>query len=163
MLNCWEFVNADEIAKGLSPFKPESASFESGRIMLNRINELLAEGKDFAFETTLSTRSYVSYIKKAKENGYKVTLLFFWLDSVTAAKERVKYRVKHGGHDIREDVIERRYKRGIWNFFNLYLSKVDYWLIFDNTHKPMLIADGINTIDFKINNPDIWTKILNGK
>lgn len=163
MLNCWEFVNADEIAKGLSPFQPEKAAFESGRIMLHRISELLEDGKDFAFETTLSTRSYMSFIKKAKEAGYKVTLLFFWLDSVVTAKERVKHRVEQGGHDIPDDVIERRYKRGIQNLVKLYLSRVDYWLIFDNTNKPTLIAEGINTIDFKINNPDIWAKISNEK
>ena len=80
MLNCKEFVNADEIAKGLSPFQPDKVSFEAGRIMINRINELLTDRKDFAFETTLSSRSYVSFIKKAKQAEYKVTLLFFWLE-----------------------------------------------------------------------------------
>ncbi len=163
MLNCKEFVNADEIAKGLSPFQPDKASFEAGRIMLNRINDLLNSGKDFAFETTLSTRSYVSFIKKAKQLGYKVTLLFFWLDSPATAKERVKYRVIHGGHNIPEDIIERRYKRGIENLTKLYIPKVDYWIIFDNTKEPLLVAEGLNNIDFNVNNPDIWTKIVNGK
>jgi len=163
MLNCWEFVNADEIAKGLSPFRPDKAAFESGRIMLNRINELLSEGKDFAFETTLSTRSYVPFVKKANQVGYKVTLLFFWLDSSSTAKERVKYRVKHGGHNIPEDVIERRYNRGIQNLIKLYISIVDYWIIFDNTSEPELVAEGLNSVDFNINNPDIWGKILNGQ
>ena len=117
LLNCKEFVNADEIAKGLSPFQPEKVSFEAGRIMLYRIRELLSQKKDFAFETTLSTRSYVRLIKKAKEEGYKITLIFFWLKSVDFAIERVKSRVAKGGHDIPEAVIKRRYIRGLENFF----------------------------------------------
>jgi predicted ABC-type ATPase len=89
ILNCKEFVNADNIAAGLSPFNPESVAFESGRLMIQRINELLAHKIDFAFETTLSTRSYVSFVKKAKEIGYEVTLLYFWLSSPEMAIERV--------------------------------------------------------------------------
>jgi predicted ABC-type ATPase len=108
-LDCKEFVNADEIAKGLSPFQPEKVSFEAGRIMLNRIDELLSESKNFAFETTLSTRSYKNKIIAAKKNGYMVTLLFFWLQNIELAKERVKTRVLEGGHNIEEEVIERRY------------------------------------------------------
>jgi predicted ABC-type ATPase len=93
ILDCREFVNADEIAKGLSPFQPEKVSFEAGRIMLNRINELLSENENFAFETTLSTRSYKNKIVEAKEKGYRVILLFFWLQNIELAKERVKIRV----------------------------------------------------------------------
>src|SRR3954469_19416595 len=81
MLDCKEFVNADNIAAGLSPFNPESVALEAGRIMLQRIDELLNRGIDFAFETTLSTRSYVSLVKRAQQKGYEVTLLFFWLSS----------------------------------------------------------------------------------
>jgi predicted ABC-type ATPase len=109
-LDCKEFVNADEIAKGLSPFQPEKVSFESGRIMLNRINELLSENENFAFETTLSTKSYKHKIIKAKEKGFRVTMLFFRLQTIELAKERVKTRVSEGGHNIDPEVIERRYK-----------------------------------------------------
>jgi predicted ABC-type ATPase len=161
MLNCKEFVNADEIAKGLSPFQSDKVSIEAGRIMLNRINELILNGKDFAFETTLSSRSYGSLIQKAKNVNYKVTLLFFWLDSYSTAKERVKHRVSLGGHNISEDVIERRYIRGIQNFKDIYINKVDYWIVFDNTKEPALIAEGVNSLDIKVNNYDIWKKILN--
>ena len=133
MLDCKEFVNADEIAKGLSPFQPEKVAFESGRIMLNRINELLAKGVDFSFETTLSTKSYKNLVVKAVQLGYKVTLLFFWLQSVELAIERVKTRVLEGGHDIPEDVIARRYARGIQNLFDIYLEIVDFALVFDNS------------------------------
>jgi predicted ABC-type ATPase len=133
IINCKEFVNADEIAKGLSPFQPENVAFESGRIMLNRINELLKENKSFAFETTLSTRSYKNKIKTAREKGYTITLLFFWLQNVELAKERVKIRVSEGGHNIEPEVIERRYFNGIKNLFEIYLPIVDGTLIFDNS------------------------------
>jgi predicted ABC-type ATPase len=133
ILDCQEFVNADEIAKGLSPFQPEKVSFEAGRIMLNRINELLVANESFAFETTLSTLSYKNKIKKAKENGYLVTLLFFWLQNTDLAKERVKTRVAEGGHNINAEVIERRYFRGIKNLFEVYLPLIDGLLIFDNS------------------------------
>ena len=119
ILDCREFVNADEIAKGLSPFQPEKVSFEAGRIMLHRINELLSQNENFAFETTLSTRSYKNKILEAKKKNYNVTLLFFWLKNPELAKERVKIRVIEGGHNIPEDVIERRYYKGIKNLFEI--------------------------------------------
>ena len=144
-LDCKEFVNADEIAKGLSPFQPETVSFEAGRIMLNRINELLNKGTSFSFETTLSTKSYRNFILNAKEQGYKVTLLYFWLQTIELAKERVKTRVQEGGHNIAEDVIERRYYRGIKNLFEIYIDIVDALLIFDNSFgKHQLIAQTDN-------------------
>ena len=150
-LDCKEFVNADEIAKGLSPFQPENVSLEAGRIMLNRINELLKKGVSFSFETTLSTKSYRGLILKAKEQGYKVTLLYFWLQTIELAKERVKTRVLEGGHDIPEDVIERRYERGIKNLFDIYMDIVDAVLIFDNSFgKHQLIAQTNNFNKFVI-------------
>lgn len=113
ILDCKEFVNADEIAKGLSPFQPEKVAFEAGRIMLHRINELLQQNENFAFETTLSTRSYKNKVLEAKSKNYNITLLFFWLKNAELAKERVKTRVMEGGHNIPADVIERRYIKGI--------------------------------------------------
>lgn len=98
MLDCKEFVNADEIAKGLSPFQPDTVSFQAGRIMLQRIDELLNSGVDFAFETTLTTLSYLNTILVAKEKGYTINLLYFWLNDVNLAIERVKTRVNEGGH-----------------------------------------------------------------
>ncbi len=141
-INCKEFVNADEIAKGLSPFQPEKVAFEAGRIMLNRINELLNNNESFAFETTLSTLSYKNKILEAKEKGYTITLLFFWLQNIGLAKERVKTRVAEGGHNIEPDVIERRYIKGIKNLFEIYLPIVDGVFIFDNSlGKHELIAE----------------------
>lgn len=119
MLNCREFVNADNIAAGISPFNPESVALGAGRIMLKRINELLTEGADFAFETTLATKSYVSLLKKAKASGYKITLVYFWLSSPEEAIERVATRVSKGGHHIPEEVIRRRYYAGINNLVKL--------------------------------------------
>jgi predicted ABC-type ATPase len=150
ILDCREFVNADEIAKGLSPFQPEKVSFEAGRIMLNRINELLSENENFAFETTLSTRSYKNKIVEAKEKGYRVILLFFWLQNIELAKERVKIRVSEGGHNIEPEVIERRYVKGIKNLFEIYLPIVDGAFIFDNSDaKHELLAD--KQIDSELN------------
>ena len=142
ILDCKEFVNADEIAKGLSPFQPEKVSFEAGRIMLHRISELVSQNENFAFETTLSTRSYKNRILDAKAKNYNVTLLFFWLKNPELAKERVKTRVLEGGHNIPEDIIERRYYKGINNLFEIYLSIVDQALVFDNSEgRPDLIAE----------------------
>ena len=142
ILNCKEFVNADEIANGLSPFQPEKVSFEAGRIMLKRIDELFLENENFAFETTLATKTYKEKVLNAKKEGYFVTLLFFWLKNTELAKERVKTRVLEGGHNIPEDIIERRYLNGIINLFDIYLPIVDQVLIFDNSEgKHKLIAE----------------------
>ncbi len=142
LLNCKEFVNADEIARGLSPFQPEKVSIEAGRLMLTRINELIHSNQDFSFETTLSTRSFINTIEFAKSKGYFITLIFFWLDSIQLAKNRVQKRVAEGGHNIAPEVIERRYKLGIKNLFDLYADKVDSLLIYDNsTIESELIAE----------------------
>ena len=149
ILNCKEFVNADEIAKGLSPFQPEKVSIEAGRIMLERINDLLNSQENFAFETTLATKSYRSKIFLAREKGYNVTLLFFWLRNADLAIERVRTRVIEGGHHIETEVIRRRYKNGIKNLFEIYLPIVDEIMIFDNSEgKHDLIAE--KTIEFEI-------------
>jgi predicted ABC-type ATPase len=143
MLNCKEFVNADEIAKGLSPFQPDKVAIEAGKIMLSRIKDLLNHNIDFAFETTLATKSYTHYITEAHAKGYFVTLLFFWLNSPELAIERVRTRVISGGHNIPNDTILRRYKVGIINLSKLYLPICDYWLIIDNSDSPFkVIAEG---------------------
>jgi predicted ABC-type ATPase len=149
ILNCKEFVNADEIAKGLSPFQPETVSFEAGRIMIKRLNELLEISQNFAFETTLATKSYQSKVLYAQSKNYNVTLLFFWLQNVDLAIERVKTRVEEGGHNIETEVIKRRYVNGIKNLFDIYLTIVNEVLIYDNSEgKPELIAE--KTLDTEI-------------
>lgn len=133
MLNCTEFVNADEIAKGLSPFNPESVAIQAGKIMLARIHELIEQGADFAFETTLATKSHYNLIQEVHERGFFVTLLYFWLSSPDQAVIRVAQRVSEGGHNIPENVIRRRYRAGIRNLFRIYLPVCDYWTIYDST------------------------------
>jgi predicted ABC-type ATPase len=151
ILNCQEFVNADEIARGLSPFRPDKVAIEAGRLMLSRIDELIQSNQDFSFETTLSTRSFINTIQIAKAKGYFVTLIFFWLDSIDLAKDRVQRRVAEGGHNIEPAVIERRYVSGINNLFNLYSEEVDSILIYDNSSlDPELIAEKEMYQHFKI-------------
>jgi predicted ABC-type ATPase len=133
ILDCHEFVNTDEIAKGLSPFQPEKVAIEAGKIMLRRIDNLLKENINFAFETTLASKTYKNTILKAQATGYNVTLLFFWLQSVELAKKRVQKRVAEGGHNIETEVIERRYINGIRNLFDIYLPLADNVVIYDNS------------------------------
>lgn len=161
ILNCREFVNADNIAAGLSPFNPDNVAFEAGRIMLNRISELMAGQDDFALETTLATRSYVSLIKKAHLQGYKVSLLYFWLASPVIAAQRVAKRVSKGGHHIPVDVINRRYYRGIYNLHNLYMPVCDEWTLVDNMDlAPEVIAKS-DSFGKTIFNDELWNTILN--
>lgn len=142
ILNCKEFVNADEIAKGLSPFQPDTVAIEAGRLMLRRIDELIELKVDLAFETTLATKSYVHKILYAKQQGYQIILLFYWLHSVELAIERVRQRVREGGHNIASDVIIRRYHRGLINLFDLYLPITERAMLFDNSDKATeLIAE----------------------
>jgi predicted ABC-type ATPase len=142
-----QFINADEIAKGLSPFAPESVSFEAGRIMLQRLKELAKKGEDFAFETTLASRTFAPFIKECRNLGYETELLFFYLDNPDLARHRVKSRVEKGGHNIADDVILRRYYRGLANFSNLYINLCNHWAVYNNsTGIPVLIGTGgLNT------------------
>jgi len=161
MLDCNEFVNADEIAKGLSPFNPNGVAIKAGRLMLTRIDELLENGVDFAFETTLETRSYANTVRKAQEKGYLVTVLYFWLNSPELAVERVRIRVKEGGHNIPEKTIRRRYDLGISNMFNLYIPIADYWMFIDNSKTPFeILAEGQGEKEV-VKNEMIWNKLKN--
>jgi predicted ABC-type ATPase len=147
ILQCPEFVNADEIARGLSPFHPEDVAVEAGRLMLQRIDYLLSKHSSFAIETTLATRSYHRLVRRAQQQGYKVVLLFFWLESPEMAERRVAKRVMEGGHNIPTDVIHRRYWLGLNNLFNIYMPIVDAWMLYDNNSKTKLIANNISVFD----------------
>ena len=140
ILQCKEFVNADEIARGLSPFNPESVAIEAGRLMLKRISELLQRNESFSIETTLSTRSYFRLVEKAHSQGYDVTLLYFWLKSPQQAIERVAERVAKGGHDIPKDIIVRRYWEGLDNLFKIYMPIVDTWILVNNSETPRSVV-----------------------
>ena len=137
---CKEFVNADEIARGLSPFNNESVAIEAGRIMLGRIDALLEAGVSFSIETTLSTRFHRKLALKARGMGYVVQLCYLWLDTPQMAIERVAKRVSEGGHNIPEETIVRRYYAGLHRFFDTYMDCVDYWLLVDNSVNPRTIV-----------------------
>lgn len=161
MLNCREFVNADEIARGLSPFNPEGVAIQAGRLMIDRVLHLLKEGETFAFETTLATRSYVKLIQRAQKRGYFVTLLFFSLSTPQQAILRVAKRVSQGGHNIPTDVIERRYEAGLQNLFQLYIPIVDYWALYDNSSCPSeRIASGWKDTRINVDNGEKYARFL---
>ena len=154
MLNCINFVNADEIARGLSPFSPSTVDVQAARIMLQRIEELLPQKVDFAIETTLATRSYVQLVRRAQALGYKVHLLFFCLESPEQAIQRVAQRVKEGGHNVLENVIRRRFQLGISNLINLFIPICDTIHVWNNTKgeaqlvaKKTIETDGIEVLD----------------
>lgn len=162
MLNCKEFVNSDEFAKGLSPFDPSKASIQASRYMLKKFRYLLERGKDFAIETTLATRTLLKMAKKAQATGYTVTLLYFWLNSPDLAVERVRARVATGGHDIPEETIRRRYNTGIYYFFNLYAPICERWILADNSQIPFrVIAEGTKNEVLTIRDEETY-KIIKG-
>lgn len=143
MLECSEFVNSDEFAKGLSPFKPENASIQASRYMIMKIRYLLKRRQDFAVETTLATRTLMRTVCMAQDAGYTVTLLYFWLKSPDLAVERVRARVEAGGHNIPEETIRRRYQVGIEYFFHYYAPVCERWILADNSQIPFrVIAEG---------------------
>ena len=147
VLQCKEFVNADEIAKGLSPFNPESMAITAGKLMLERIKELVSNKADFAVETTLSTRSYKSFIRKAHSKGYWVSLVYFWLNSPDLAIDRIAERVKNGGHYVEDEVVRRRYIEGARNLFGIFCNIVDEYIIIDNSNTPSeVIAEMKNNL-----------------
>ena len=131
--HCPNFVNADLIASGLAPFSPELMSIKAGRLLLGQIEAYLKAKVDFAFESTLAGRSYVSLIERAKKAGYSIVVFYLWIPDVRLACERIKQRVKKGGHDIPSKDIKRRFKRCSYNFQKFYRNLCDSWLIFDNS------------------------------
>lgn len=139
-----EFVNADAIASGLSAFAPENVAFEAGRIMLRRIETLLKERRNFAFETTLASKSFTRLIARAQSSGYRITLLYVALPSAQLAKRRVAKRVIEGGHSIPDATIERRFYRSLDNLMQRYRQVVNEWFVYDNSElkTPTLVAFG---------------------
>jgi predicted ABC-type ATPase len=139
--DCKNFINADLIAQGMSPFSPETAAFHAGRIMLGEISLFAKRGADFGFETTLSGRSHLHLIRQLKNNGYAAHFFFLWVPSVDLALSRVRARVSEGGHNVPEAVVRRRFGRSIRNFFIHYRRLADSWSLFDNSGAtPIVIA-----------------------
>lgn len=159
-LGIYEYVNADTIALGLSAFAPEHAALEAGRIMLRRLNYLVAQRKDFAFETTLASRFYARWLKGLQADGYKINLIFLWLQSVDLAIERVRERVRLGGHSVPEETIKRRYIKGLRNFFELYQSFANSWRVYEvSLSTPIVVAFGSKESGATVIEEDIWKKI----
>ena len=135
-VKCREFLNADLMAAGLSPFAPETQNLRAGRLLLERIGQLAKERADFGFETTLSGRTYVNLLSRMKASGYRIKLFFLWLPSPEAAVTRVSNRVREGGHNVPSEDIRRRYVLGMRNFFQLYRPILDSWWLYDASHLP---------------------------
>ena len=161
-LGVLEYVNADPIALGLSGFDPGSVAFEAGRVMLNRLHELAAQRKDFAFESPLAARSYVRRVERLRRVGYNFQLMFLWLRSADLAVQRVRERVRAGGHEVAEDVIRRRYVAGLRNFWTLYQPLADAWSLHDNSElaQPVPIASGGIKAPFLVRDQDSWSRFL---
>jgi predicted ABC-type ATPase len=141
--DCTQFINADLIAEGLSPFAPESAALRAGRLVLERIAELSSQRVDFGLESTLSGKTYELMFRRLKTEGYHIFLFFLWLPEVDTAVARVADRVRRGGHNVPETDIRRRYGRGLRNFLYVYRPLLDGWILFDNTGEtPIRIANG---------------------
>lgn len=163
LLGCSEFVNSDEFAKSLSPFDPSAASVSASRFMLMKINYLLSRSEDFCVETTLATRSLMSIITEARTAGYEVTLIYFWLASPQIAIERVRNRVRAGGHNIPDDVVRRRYVMGLKYFFDSYSRICDRWVLADNTESPFkIVAEKVGNATYIKDNEKfrrIWNSV----
>lgn len=159
-LDVREFVNADEIARGLSPFNPGGAALAAGRLMIERIRSFIRDRQSFAFETTCSGRSYVGLLRRCKAEGWRITLVYLWLPSVEAALDRVARRVREGGHDIPDDVVRRRYWAGLANMRGLYLPLADLAFAYDNSDEGRaLIAERTPEDSLVIHDARRWALI----
>ena len=139
---CPNFVNADLIAQGLSPFSPRIAAMKAGRLVLEQIQDFAKRNVDFAFETTLAGKAYVRLFKDLKKKEYHLHLFFLWIPSTELALARIKERVAEGGHDVPPQDVHRRFRRGVQNLFKLYRPLLDSWTLFDNAGSaPKLIAE----------------------
>ncbi len=152
--NCSNFVNADLIALGLAPFSPSSVNIKAGKLLLSEIDNFIVHKADFAFETTLAGKTYVNLIKEAKSKGYFIHIFFLWIPSLQLAKERIKQRVKQGGHHVPDADVKRRLNRSLKNFFDLYMPLADAWDIFNSEAKPELVVKsnekGVQILDKKL-------------
>ena len=162
-VECLEFVNADFIAGGLSPFAPERAAIHAGRLMLEQSHSLAQRGVDFGFETTLSGKTYVKLLQGMEKRGHLVHIFFLWITNVELALERIKLRVRNGGHHIPESIVRRRFHRSLRNFLHFYKPLTDSWTIFDNSGDvPKMIAFE-ESGKIEILDPDIFGTLLKHK
>lgn len=158
ILDCFEYINADAIAAG-SPLNPESMAVQAGRLMIERLRALSDSGSDFAFETTLASRTFAPFLRGCKIKGYTVNLIYFWLQTPELAVG-VARRVASGGHSIPEEVIRRRYERGLRNLTSLYLSLCDGWMVYENSGSNLrLVAERIINQQPIIYENELWNQI----
>ena len=162
-VECLEFVNADFIAGGLSPFAPERAAIHAGRLMLEQIHSLAERGVDFGFETTLSGKTYVKLLQGMKKGGYLVHIFFLWITNVELALERIKLRVRNGGHAIPEAIVRRRFGRSLPNFLRVYKPLADSWTIFDNSGDVPKMTAFEESGKIEILDPDLFNILLKYK
>jgi predicted ABC-type ATPase len=156
-LECYEYVNADEIASGISPFNPQDVAVSAGKIMLLRLQELRLKNVDFAFETTMASKTFVKFLLDCKAEGYAINVLFVWLCTPELAIARVASRVRAGGHSIPEEAIRRRYAKGLLNFFNLFSPIADNWLFVDNSEsQPIIVAEKQAGSEFYVHQSTTW-------
>lgn len=162
ILKIGEFVNADVIAQGLSGFEPEKAAMQAGRIMLSRLRELAAERREFAFETTMASRTFAPWLSSLISGGYEFHLVYVWLRSPELAIRRVRTRVRRGGHFVPDEIVTRRYARGIHNFVHLCLPLATRWRVYDNSSAsgPDRVASGGIGERPTIMNARVWQRIL---
>ena len=159
--NVREFVNADLIAKGISPFDPEGALIEAGRVLLTRVHQLIEEGISFALETTLSGKTQLDLIQKAKERGYRIRLYYVYLNSVELSLNRIADRVAKGGHNVSAEVVIRRYERSLRNFFSDYRALADEWQLFDNSAATFRFVASSNSIETIAEDEGLYRYLLN--
>lgn len=158
-VECLEFINADLIAGGLSPFAPNRAAIQAGRIMLEQIHSLGNRGINFGFETTLSGKTHLKLFRDLKRMGYHIHLFFLWVNSIDVALKRIERRVRNGGHSVSEATVRRRFGRSLFHFFNLYQPIVESWAIFDNSQEiPKMIAFEESGI-LEIIDPDLFYRL----
>lgn len=157
----YEFINADEIARGLAPLHPETVAISASKLMITRLRELLEARKSFAFETTAAGTNYLKYLKEAKERGYQVGLMFLWVYSPKQAIRRVRNRVIHGGHHIPAETVRRRYYLGIKNLLRHYLPLADFVLILDNSQEDSTRVIASKNVEYplQVENKDAWKQI----
>ncbi len=161
--NQLEFINADIIAAEINPNNVNAVAIQASRLMLERLNTLLRQGKDFAFETTLAARTFAKFLRKCKAQGYRINLIYVCLESAELAVNRVAKRVASGGHNIPEDIIRRRYERGKKNFVELYLPIADRFQVYDNSGNNNNLIAYRSDLNQKIIiiKLDIWNQIIN--
>ena len=159
-LGVTEFVNADDIARGLSAFNPDGASIAAGRIMLSRLHELGRQRVSFAFETTLASRSFAPWLKELKASGYTVHILFLWLPSAEFAVARVAERVRDGGHNVPHETVRRRYGKGLRNLFGLYEEIASTWRLYDASgSEPQLVAARLDRHGVNVYDQNTWVLV----